>query len=471
VCRRLLLDNDGSNFFLGAMTEDIEGSVAEAVAECPENVTTYLLCAGAGTHYYPTEVSRVVPRADRLLAAHARGKDPFGMFLEALREAGKETFITLRMNDVHHPDKPDAGNIPRIKVEHPDCVVDIEAVREKRGGWMAHCLDYSRPEVRAYFLGIIGELAERYEFDGLQLDWMRFPRHLSGAPEEVWEKRECLTEFTAAVRDILRAGGRRRLLAARIPPHPAGWRFMGLDPAAWTRRGLVDFLVACPFLTTDFHMPIGEMRRALGEGRVPIYGGFDFAFGTQVHTPESLRAAASGLYACGADGVYVFNFPCWRERIGSVPYHWLKGLETPESAAAKPLLFAVAHRRRRVAGADLPAPLPAALPAGGALAFELFVPERVLPAARAIATLQTGGDVALRANGRPAREHPALRRAELFVEYAPRPRPGRPPRPADEDCRLFYVEPDALSAGENRFEVHNTSGGDLTVDRLNLGLW
>lgn len=107
--RRFLLDNDGSNIFHN-LTDNIEHDIAEAIQECPDNITTYLLCSGAGTYYFPTRVGAVDPRAKGLLKAHADGKDPFGMFLSALRKAGKETFITFRMNDVHNPDDADEWN-------------------------------------------------------------------------------------------------------------------------------------------------------------------------------------------------------------------------------------------------------------------------------------------------------------------------------------------------------------------------
>jgi len=470
---RFLLDNDGSNFFCHTMTDDVEGSVAEAVRECPRNVTTYLLCAGGGTHYFPTQVSRVVPTAERLLAAHGRGIDPFGLFLAALREAGKETFITLRMNDVHNPDDPCGWNTPRLKLTHPEYVVDAEAVREKHGGWMAHCLDYSRAEVREYFLALIRELAERYDFDGLQLDWMRFPRHLPGGPAEVWEKRDAITEFTRAVRGLLDAArrGRRRLLAVRVPTSLGGCRFVGLDVAAWAREGLVDFLVASPFLTTDFTMPLAEMRAALGAHPPPIYAAMDLSHGGQIHCPESMRAAAAGLFSCGANGIYLFNFPCWTERLAARPYHWLQGLDEPGGVVQKPLLFSVSHRQYRLADVDLPWQLPAPLPAGGRLDLRLTLPRVVFPIWRAIISVHSSGDIAIAVNGVPAVLHPALRRAEIFLEYTSQVPERAKRRPPDEECRVFYTDPAAWRAGENNLVLTNAGSKELQIGRLNVGLW
>jgi hypothetical protein len=314
--KRILLDNDGNSTF-GTLSPDFRRDIDEVVAACPPNVTTYLLCPGAGRYYYPTKVGETDPRHKQLAVEHAAGRDPFGYFLGKLRAAGTETFVTVRMNDVHEPTAADEWNMPRVRREHPDAIVDAAAVARGDTDWRNWAIDYSRPEVRAFMLAIIGELLERYEFDGMQLDWMRFPRHLSGSREEIWAKRELITGFVAEVRALCRAKGRQ--LIVRVPTSVAGCGFLGLDVVAWAQRGLVDAISTSHFLNTDFFQPIAELRAALGQHAVPIYGGFDLEHGAQRHSPESLRAAVTGLYASGADGINIFNFPCWIEKVGAVP--------------------------------------------------------------------------------------------------------------------------------------------------------
>jgi hypothetical protein len=464
--RRFLLDNDGSNLFF-RLTDDVERDVEDAAAECPANVTTYLLCSGAGKFYYPTEVGDVMP-IEPLLAAHRKGKDPFDMLLRALRKGGKETLITRRMNDVHDPEQD--WNLPRVRKEHPDWVVDAESVKAGKGDWMAYCLDYSRPGVRQEVLASICELVNRYEFDGLQLDWLRFPRHLSGTPEQVWEKRGIITGFTREVRELLDASGRKMLLAARVPASPAGCRHLGMDIAEWTRQGLVDFVVAAPFLTTDFVMPIAELRALMKDRPVPLYAGIEFQHGAQAHCPESLRAAALSLFECGADGIYLFNFPCWEEHIAARPYHWLADLDNPDKAARKPLLFSVSHALHRVPNVDLPGQLPLPVRAGESSELTLRIPEAALPVRRALWLVHSGGDISLSLNGQSLPELPHHRRSELFVEYTGQEAPSEH-RPPKEACRVFWAHPSLLRAGANSLTVRNASDRDLEIKRVNLGLW
>lgn len=467
AARRLILDHDGHNTF-STLTADYRRDIDEVVDACPPNVTTYLLCPGAGRYYYPTQVGETDPRLTQLAAEHARGRDPFGYFLQRLRTTGKEIFVTVRMNDVHEPTAPDEWNLPRVRRAHPDAIVDAAAVARGDTDWRNWALDYARPEVRDFMLAIVRELLERYEFDGVQLDWMRFPRHLSGTPEEVWAKRHHLTAFVADVRTLCRAKNRR--LWVRVPTSLAGCRWLGTDIVAWTERGLVDAVTMANFLNTDFAMPIAEARAALGAKAVPIYAGFDLEHGAQRHSPESLRAAATGLYASGADGLNIFNFPCWSQHGGSVPYGWLAGLESPSEAARKPLLFSVPTTRFRRAY-ELPGLLPAKIPPGGTLRLPFPLPAAALPAARA-RLLVTGPATPpeARLNGTGLERLAHLKGTEIFVEFTgAADAPGR--RATPETSGHFRVLPGALRVGENFIELANPADAEVEVKSVSVGLW
>jgi hypothetical protein len=468
---RLMIDDDGSNF-IGNLSEDIEQSVADAIRDCPSEVTTYLLCSAAGTCIYPTTVGCVAPDA---AAIHKMGFDPFGMLLRGLKASGKETFITYRMNDVHNATDSNQWNTPRIRREHPDFVVGIDEIKAGKAVWMSYCLDYTLPEVRRYVLDIISEQVDLYGdvLDGFQLDWMRFPRHMSGSPDEVWNKREIITGFIGQVRQILKRMGQNKLLSVRVPTTPEACRRLGFDLAAWGKLHLVDIVVPCPFLTTEWLMPVGEMRTWLDNPEISIIGGFDMGFGWQVHFPESLRGISSTLYDCGSDGVYLFNFPCWIEYLASRPYHWLSGLGNPQTASAKPLLLAVEHSQYKMDGIDQPGQLPTALPSKGRLELTIYVPRTALPAWRALILVHSHGDIALSVNDSEAKavHFNKGQRYALFVEITlPE---YQPPEGIikQEDCRVFRLNDQALTPGINRLRLQNLTDQALMIERVNLGLW
>jgi len=142
--KRLLLDHDGHSTF-STLSPDFRRDIDEVVAACPPNVTTYLLCPGAGRYYYPTKVGETDPRCTQLAAEHAVGRDPFGYFLGKLKAAGKETFVTVRMNDVHEPTAADEWNLPKVRRAHPDAIVDAAAVaRGYRLAQLGHRLQPAR---------------------------------------------------------------------------------------------------------------------------------------------------------------------------------------------------------------------------------------------------------------------------------------------------------------------------------------
>ncbi|MFH1740032.1 MAG: hypothetical protein ABIH23_13565, partial [bacterium] len=357
VHRRFLLNNDGSNLF---WRDDLSMKlVRRHVSECPDAITTYLLCPnGIQKMFYPS-AHEELSTSGVLSSLVAAGEDPFGEFIEGLKKRGFETFVTFRMNEVHNVDNPNDPNLSSFWREHPEYRVERG---ENPGNWMAQCLDYSLEPVRERTLRLLVEILEKYQPDGIELDWMRFPRHLSGEGDEVWGKRHHLTSVVVAVREATKnleeRLGRHIAVAVRVPTSLAGCRALGVDIVEWNRQELIDFLTVAPFLSTDFSMPIREMRSALSVRPIPIYAGVEFGYGGNPHREETLRAAALGLFDSGADGIYIFNFPCWRELQAHPPWSWIPLLRDPALLKGRDLIFPIISDRHRVARIDLPAQLP-----------------------------------------------------------------------------------------------------------------
>ncbi len=472
VHRRFIIDNDGSNlFWMKTLTDD---DLRWAADQCPKSVTTYLVCLGAGTFYYPCKVGEVVPArmAPALNAAIARGEDPPGKFFEYLRKAGKEVFITYRMNDVHNANDKDDWNISGFRKKHPDCVVGVDEVKNNKADWMSYCLDYSRPEVRAYVLSSLADMANRYDVDGFQLDWMRFPRHLSGQGDEIWTKRGSITEFTLSVRKMLDELGARRnkriLLSARVPTTPNGCRKMGLDLAEWAKLKLIDFLTPAPFLSCDTVIPIQEFRKLMNSNPVPIYAGTDMNHSGRCHTLESYRGWAMGVYDQGADGLNLFNFPCWTEYLADQPYEWIADLDDPVKTRCKPALYTLVTNTHR-SHVDPPTPLPRPVPAGKSVDLSLRLPAAALPVSRALLLIAGGPEVGVSINGAALANPRRPSSANIFMAFMDKDLLSREPNP--DTCRVFIVPPTVLKPGDNAIVVTNIGKTDLSVVRLDLGVW
>ncbi len=462
--KRFLLNNDGTNLlWRDDLTPEM---VRRHAAECPNEVTTYLVCPnGIQKMMYPSAHEELATRG-KLPALVQSGIDPFGLFLSELKTRGFETMITFRMNEVHNVNDPQEPDLSAFWRQHPEYRV---ARGQNPNDWMSQCLDYSLAPVREYSLRLLEELMEKYQPDGIKLDWMRFPRHLGGTREAAWGQRQHLTEVVQRVRakagELGRKLGRPLLVAVRVPTSLAGCRALGVDIADWAGQDLIDFLTAAPFLTTDFAMPLDELRLALAGRPVPIYAGIEFGYGGQPHREETLRAAALGLHASGADGIYLFNFPCWRETKPHPYWSWIPQLNDPVRLRGRELHLPMVDGMHRVAGIDLPAPLPLDLPPGESRNLVLRVPGLALAPQnqprQASLLIEPAAAIACTVNGTALAEGagvplPALRpgdnvlslanrgaspvritRVELRTQY-----PLVAPRPAgDGTARVFHLSP------------------------------
>ncbi len=248
---------------------------------------------------------------DSMLNLHRQGIDYPARVLQRCRERGAAAWITLRMNDVHVQDN-EAHPI------HSTFWRDNPRLR-RRGytGYYAKALDYAHPEVRNYYRELIVETLERYDLDGLELDFMREPYLFSKGEEE--RGRKILTEWLREVRALVRATGERRghpiQLSIRVPSRPEVCARFGLEPAAWAKEGLIDVLVPTPrWASLEFDIPIAEWRRLLEGTDVVLLGGLEVLYrpfrNAAQHgvTPAQARGAAAQFLASGADGIYLFNY-------------------------------------------------------------------------------------------------------------------------------------------------------------------
>lgn len=103
------------------------------------------------------------------------GGDMVPVFIKRCRQRGQTPFISLRMNDAHHLENVGlrnngAASASRFYVEHPEYRLGADQSRSDQ-----HVLNWAIPEVREHKFRFIRELCENYDFDGLEIDFMRHP--------------------------------------------------------------------------------------------------------------------------------------------------------------------------------------------------------------------------------------------------------------------------------------------------------
>ncbi len=246
-----------------------------------------------------------------MLALHRQGIDYPGRVLARCRQRGVAAWISLRMNDVHVQDNEAHPIHSAFWRDHP-CFR-----RQGYTGYYAKALDYAHPDVRDHYRALIVETLERYDIEGLELDFMREPYLFSLGEEDTG--RAVLTDWLRTIRSLVLAASERRghpiQLGVRVPSRPAVCARFGLEPVAWAGEGLIDVLVPTPrWASLEFDIPIAEWQRLLAGTGVTLAGGLEVLYrpfrNAAQHgvTSAQARGAAAQFLADGADGIYLFNY-------------------------------------------------------------------------------------------------------------------------------------------------------------------
>jgi hypothetical protein len=358
--RRVLYNFDGDSCLVTragskgpvATTADDVKRLIEEVAYDGSQVDTVLVCINAQAMYYPTKVGTMrgmlstpeerakwpaseTQRFQNLKAFFDKGVDPYALMLSEARRRGREAILSFRMNDDHGNDFLQT----QFLVDHPDWRLGTVQYQGKGA------MDFSRDEVRDYTFRLIEEAVGRYDCDGLELDFNRFPSFFKGGTtEERVAKMDALVERVRRMLDDVGRARRRELVLAvrvpsnfgRTPPTPDTARQLGCDIPAWARKGWIDFVTVSEFLFERGDLPMETWKKAIPS--VPVYGGIECTRGggQKNLTAEEYRQAAAALLKAKADGVYLFNF--FTSREGGMdayepPFEALRDL-VPEKAGA-----------------------------------------------------------------------------------------------------------------------------------------
>jgi hypothetical protein len=359
--RRVLYNFDGDSCLstkaggkgpVAVNVADVKRLIDE-VAYDGSRVDTVLVCVNAQVMYYPTKVGTMrgmlstpeeqakwpaseKQRFQNLKEFFDAGVDPYAVMLAEAKRRGREALLSFRVNDDHGNDFLRT----QFLADHPDWRLGTEQYRGKGA-------DFGREEVREYTFRLVEEAVRRYECDGIELDFNRFPTFFKdGQTEERVTKMNSLVERVRKMLDeVGRERGRRLVLAVRVPsnygrtpPTPETARKLGCDVPAWAKRGWVDFVVVSEFLHERGDLPIGLWKQAITT--VPVYGGIECTKvgGQKNLTADEYRQAATSLLKAKADGVYLFNFFTSREegeKAYEPPFEVLRDLVSINAGAGR----------------------------------------------------------------------------------------------------------------------------------------
>ncbi len=325
----------------------------------------YRICQGLHYMFYDTKVSecigdtveildrfRFAHRSKQIFAADGTrglwnmaqnfhrfrevGYDPHADIIARLHEVGKQVYIKTRIADGHVDASrlwfDQAGSRARATdflLSHPEFMLGYKDARSRHGG-PSLVQDFAHEEVRNKRLAELEELAQRYDLDGIEINFCR-SYHLFKY-DEIDQGRELLTDFFRQFRGILDREGEKkgRRLKCIVRFHIAGssrtYQDMeyadGADIIGWMEEGLVDMVVPT--------VPVAAMEGAVYVKKYIEAGrGLDCDVFAGMRNPNhddlSLRPITREIFwaqlqsyaRAGADGVYI-----WWPRIDPQHSNW-----------------------------------------------------------------------------------------------------------------------------------------------------
>ena len=258
--------------------------------------------------------------AENILQMFERGEDPYEALIARGRELGLAVYGSIRMNDNHlmTPRIEDLATLhhselTQMRVDHPEWLLG-----EQTSEWFGTSWNFAVPEVREHRLARTVEICERYDWDGVELDWQRHPFYLPDDHE--YRLRYVLTDLQRALRNmanrLAEKRGRPFYVAARVAPNLEMCRRIGYDVATWVEEVLVDILIPAGAADTDPSINLSEFLDLCKGTDVVVYPGFDGhlpdpAVGLEERVTKDkmrTRAIAGGFHEKGAHGIYLYNW-------------------------------------------------------------------------------------------------------------------------------------------------------------------
>ena len=232
-------------------------------------------------------------------------EDPVEITLDEARKNGISPFLSWRMNDLHQTHY----NESRVPPVMDDLWINHPEMRLRAGN-----MNYLFPEVRQWYFDTLQELVNRYEIDGLELDFMRYPLFFEAG--EIEKGIPVMTEFVRRIRNLTDAKGIR--LAVRVPASVKKALAAGLDVAGWKAEGLVDLITVSTYYKISPEQDIEEYKAL--PGKAEVLGELHFitfsGVGTEVArftAKEVYETLGASLLERGADGLSFFNFAYVRD--------------------------------------------------------------------------------------------------------------------------------------------------------------
>ena len=333
--RLVIYDNDGDdvNYHPGEPTiEAIQAKRTTWLPKYPVNTLVYCVNGSTFQMHVPTENGELAdfewPANDKDAAAIGsvnavkwlaeHGHDIIQLHMDYARAHGIEFFAEFRFNDTHdHNDSPatPCPYFPRFKREHPEFLIGSYEHQPPYATWTSY--DFTHKEIRDKFVALVTEVAEKYEVDGIFIDffrWLGIFKSVAWGGTASAEEVEMLSDMFRRIRTATEAIGRRRgrpiLLAVRCADSPEYCLASGFDWEGLMAEGVFDMVFPAG---NDHFEPWGNSVALCHKYGVKCYPSIDMpSFERHPYirardAREAYWAREAAAYQAGADGIYYYN--------------------------------------------------------------------------------------------------------------------------------------------------------------------
>ena len=319
-------------------------------------------------------LNEMVILMDRYLDLAEDGIDWLSESTKACRKNKISPWVSIRMNDMH-------GASLKPEFDFMNCKLFKDKNMRLKGttsnpedppsvSWQG--LNYEKKEVREYMKALIQDCIENYDFEGIELDWTRWPLCCEVPASQ--GKVDIITQWHSEIKRMCRKKsekiGKPFYMGIRYAGIFEQLKQIGIDIPAMARQGLIDFV--CPTNTwqTGWDIPYDRIKEELGEN-IAVYGVIELGtnwlmvyypkgqpnvrigasdargYRLSAFSPEILRGNAAGKLVLGCDGIETFNFFCadtpghwpWEKASCFAEYSCLKNLHDLEFLSGKPKFY------------------------------------------------------------------------------------------------------------------------------------
>lgn len=271
----------------------------------------------AEKYFQKTENGKPVDYTDNLFykCFIENGYDVFAHWIELLREINIRPWLSFRMNDCHDSFAEQSFLLDDYFHEHKEL---RRVTHHQPTEYFDNCYNFEKEPVRDKMYYYIEESLERYDVDGIDLDFMREQFCFSVGGE--YSGREIMLDYIRNIRALVDKFSERRNkkieISIRIPQDPSDAFYQGFDAVTMAAEGLVDIIVISPrWCPTDNDLPVELWKTILKPYDVQLSAALELIVQTctggelfWLQTHETAMAAAYQALCAGADCVYFFNF-------------------------------------------------------------------------------------------------------------------------------------------------------------------